>query len=474
MAKLGIIKNTTYFTFALILQKILSFIYFYFLSNGILQESFGRYVFALSYASLFSTFIDLGMTAILIRESSRFPEKTNDYLKNIISLKFFLSIVTLVALYIIINISGKPAEVRMLVYLASIIMLFDSFTISFWGVFRSRQNMSYESTATIFVQIIIFVMGFSALIFTKNIIYIMMALVTASAFNFIYSMILLKIKLKFSIKPAWDIKIVKKFLIMLPVFALGGIFIKIYNASDSVLLGFLASDKAVGMYAIPTKTITSLAQIVPSAFAAAIFPVFSEHYKNSFENLKKTFLSAFSYLVMISFPIAGGLIIMAPIILKTIWKPYIEATSTFVVMSFAIPFIFLAFATGYFLIACDKQKNNTINRGIQAGLSLLLNFILIPLYSYLGSGIAFLIVNILVFILDFIYVKKVLNLKFSDIKDVLTKSLFACIIMMGTAYALSFYLHFVFVIIISVLLYFIVLMILKAFKFSEIKKYLHL
>lgn len=474
MAKLGIIKNTTYFTIALIVQKILSFVYFYFLSNGILQESFGRYVFALSYASLFSTFIDLGMTAILIRESSRFPEKTNDYLKNIISIKFFLSIITLAVLYVIINMSGKPAEVRMLVYLASIIMLFDSFTISFWGVFRSRQNMVYESTATIFVQIIIFIFGFSALIFTKNIIYIMMALVTASAFNFLYSILLLKIKLKFSIKPAWNMKIIKHFLIMLPVFALGGIFIKIYNASDSVLLGFLASDKAVGFFAVPTKTITSLAQIVPSAFAAAIYPVFSEHYKNSFENLKKSFLSSFSYLIIISLPIAGGLIILAPIILKTIWKPYAEAASTFVVMSFAIPFIFLAFATGYFLIACDRQKNNTINRGVQAGLSLLLNFILIPLYSYLGSGIAFLIVNIIVFALDFIYVKKVLNLKFSDFKNVLTKSLFACIIMMGVAYALSLYIHFIYVVIISAIVYFMILSGLKVFKVSEIKKYFHL
>lgn len=473
MPQLGVAKNTTYFTLALVLQKTLSFIYFYFLSNGISQEPFGRYVFALSYASLFSIFIDLGMTSILIRESSRNPDKANDYLKNIISVKFILSIITIAILVFFIHVSGKPAQVRNLVYLASIIMLFDTFTMSFWGIFRSQQNMFYESTATIFVQIIIFIFGFSALYFTHNIIFIMMALVLASIFNFSYSIFLLKIKLHYSLAPIFNVSVIKHFLILMPAFALSGIFIKIYNASDSVLLGFLSSDTAVGFYAVPTKTITSLAQIIPSAFAAAVFPVFSYYYKNSSENLKKTFLASFSYLIMISIPLTGGLILLIPKILKTIWKPYIGVAETFIIMSFAIPFIFLAFATGYFLLACDRQKNNTFHRGIQAGLSLLMNFLLIPSYSYLGSGITFLIVNIVVFALDMIIVQRALKLKFSDISNILTKSLFACIIMLGIAYILLQYIHFILVIIISAIIYFTLIFIFKAMQLADIKNYFH-
>lgn len=474
MSKLGIAKNATYFTSAMILQKILSFVYFYFLSNGISHEPFGRYVFALSYASLFSIFIDLGLTSILIRESSRNPDKANCYLKNIISLKFFLSIIALSALVFFINLSGKANEVKILVYLASIIMLLDTFTISFWGIFRSHQNMFYESTATIFVQIIIFIFGFTALLLTHNIIYIMMALVIASVFNFSYSLILLKIKMKFSIKPEWNMGVIKHFLIILPAFALSGIFIKIYNASDSVLLGFLASEKSVGFFAIPAKTITSLAQIIPSAFAAAIFPVFSNHYKNSLEDLKKTFLKSFTYLVIISLPITGGLIILIPKILSALWKPYVEVAQTFIIMSLAIPFIFLAFATGYLLLACDRQKNNTINRGVQAGFSLFLNFMLIPSYGYFGSGIAFLLANVIVSVLDIIIVRKVIGISFFEVRGILTKSLIACIIMMGTAYILLQYMHFIFVIIISALIYFYLLILQKAIRLDEIKKYLHI
>ena len=143
-------------------------------------------------------------------------------------------------------------------------------------------------------------------------------------------------------------------------------------------------------------------------------------------------------------------------------------------MSFAIPFVFLAFPTGYLLLACDRQKNNAINRGVMAIASLALNFILIPLYGYLGSGIAFLIVNIIVFILDMIYVNKVIPLHYSEFSGILTKSLFACIIMMGAVYAISQKFHFLFAIIAGVIVYFMLLILLKAVKIHEVKKLLHI
>jgi len=472
MAKLGIGKNATYFTSALILQKILSFVYFYFLSNNITHEPFGRYVFALSYTSLFSIFIDLGMTQILIRESSRSLEKANAYLKNIITLKIFLAVITFAVLFVFIVISGKSKEVIYLVSLSSVIMILDAFTISFWAIFRSHQNMFYESTATIFVQIIIFIFGLASLFLTHNIFYIMLALVIASVFNFLYSLILLKTKFHYSIMPSWNIDIIRHFLYLLPVFALGGIFVKIYNASDTVLLGFLSSDASVGLYSVPAKVITSLAQIIPSAFVASIYPVFSEYYKNSKEELKKTFLKSFLYIIIISLPITGGLLILIPKILNALWKSYAEISLTFIIMSFAIPFVFLAFPTGYLLLACDRQKNNTINRGIMAAASLTLNFILIPLYGFLGSGIAFLVVNIIVFVLDMIYVRKAIPLHFSDFSQVLTKSLFACIMMMGAVYAISQKFHFVFAILGGMLVYFALLIFLKAVKIQEMKKLL--
>ena len=125
-----------------------------------------------------------------------------------------------------------------------------------------------------------------------------------------------------------------------------------------------------------------------------------------------SFIKAFNYLTIISIPLSAGIIILAQEIIATVWPSYIAVVPTFIIMTLAIPFIFLAFPTGYLLNACDRQKNTTLNRGIITLLAVILNIILIPKYSYFGAGIAFLITNVVLLFLDFIWVKKTIILKY--------------------------------------------------------------
>ena len=353
-------------------------------------------------------------------------------------------------------------------------MLLDSLTISFWGIFRSYQNMMYESIATVIIQTIIVICGILAIKLSGNILLIMLALVIASAFNFLYSYILLKKRLHFSIYPSFNKDVLKYFLKLIPAFALSGIFVKIYNTVDSVILGFLDSDYSVGLYAIPAKVITSLSQLIPAAFAAAIFPVFSKYFFESKDKLQKIFISSFSYLLIVSLPITGVLIVLIPKILQNIWKNYTNVSTTFILMSCALPFLFLSFATGYLLNACDRQKNNAINRGIMAAVTIILNFILIPIFSYLGAGIVFVCANIIVVVLDLIWVKKVIQFAFIDIFAVFTKSLIACIIMVGVIIILRPHIHYFFVALMGFIVYFMCLYFLKAISLRDYKKYLSL
>lgn len=470
MKVFGIGKNTTYFSLALIIQKVLSFVYFYFLSSYISPDVIGRYVFALSYTSFFSIFIELGLTPILIREASKYPEKSNQYIRSVFALKIPLAVIAALFAFLFIVITDISQETKNLVYLASIIMIVDSFTVSLWGILRSFQNMFYESIATIFVQIVIFTFGVTALFLSGNIKLIMFALVIASICNFLFSYCVVRYKLKFSLIPSWDKEVIQYLLRIVPAFAFGGIFIKIYNTADSVLLGFLSSDKAVGLYSIPAKTITAAAQIIPFAFSAALFPLFSRHYLESRERLKKTFHISISYLLIISLPLSAGLFVFIPLIIEKIWPSYLEITVTFKIMSLAIPFIFMSFSTGYLLNASDLQKKNTKNRGIMAVLTIVFNILLIPYFSYLGSGIIFLFVNVLVFILDIIAVKKVIEVQAKDFFWIFTKSVIACIIMIGGALILLKHFHFMIVAPLAAIMYFIFLILMRGLDIQSLKK----
>ncbi|MFA6410618.1 MAG: flippase [Candidatus Buchananbacteria bacterium] len=468
MAKPNLAKNTTYFTAALTFQKVLSFIYFWFISNNLFPNQLGQYIFALSCTTLFSIFIDLGLSPILTREAAKNDSQANKYLKNILGLKLPLAVFTLIAVWVFINVTGKPAAVRQLVYLASMIMVLDSFSLSFWMVFRSRHNLKYESISTILVQIIIFVLGIIALKTTGQVAHLIMGLIAASVFNFLFSLTLLKTKLKFSLWPEYDKEIVKHFLKILPAFALAGIFVKIYNTSDSVLLSYLDSDTAVGLFAVPAKVVYAFQQVIPAAFAAAIFPAFSYYHTVSQEQLNKTFERAFAYLAIIGIPLTTGLIVLIPEVITLVWPKYQSVIPCFYIMSLAIPFIFLAFPTGYLLNACDRQNQTTLNRGLITGLAVLLNIILIPRLSFFGAGITFFITNFVLLFMDFFWVKSVIPLNYSfyfkiSLKTIGASALMALIIILAKPYW-----HWLFLVPLGGIIYFISLYLMKGFSLAEI------
>ncbi len=469
MTERKLAKNTTYFTAALSLQKVLSFIYFWFISNNLFPDQLGKYVFALSFTTLFSIFIDLGLSPILTREASKDDKKANKYFQNILALKIPLAIITVAAAWLVINITNKPADVRQLVYLASCIMVIDSFTLSAWVIFRAKHKLLYESIATILVQIIIFIAGLTALFNTDNIAYLIGALLLASIFNFLFSLLLLKKKLHFSLKPEYNKEITKYFLKILPAFAIAGVFVKIYNTSDSVLLSYLDGDEAVGFFSVSAKIIYAFQQVIPAAFAAVIFPAFSYYYKHAQEHLVTTFKSAIRYLLIISLPLCTGLALLASQLINLLWPQYNEVIPTFVVMSLAIPFIFLAFPTGYLLNACDKQKQNTINRGIITVLAIILNILLIPKLSYYGAGLTFLITNITLLCIDYVLIKKIIAVKISDFLPMLLKTGTATAIMTILLYFLQNMLHPVILILIAIPVYFISLMAIKGLSIQELR-----
>lgn len=472
MNKGNLTKNTTYFTGALTVQKILAFIYFWFISNNLFPDQLGQYIFALSFTTLFSIFIDLGLAPILTREASKSKSNANLYLQNVIGMKIPLAIATLLIVWLVVNITGKSPQVILLVYLASFIMLLDSFSLTFWVIFRARQNLKYESIATILVQIIIFTLGLAALKYSGQVRHLMVALLAASTFNFLFSLALLKLKLKFSIIPRLDKKIVKYFVKIIPAFAMAGIFIKIYNTSDAVLLSYLVSDEAVAFFAIPAKVVFALQQIIPAAFAAVIYPAFSYYYATSKTLLTKTFLKAFSYLTIISIPITAGLIIILPEIIETLWPTYLAIIPTFFVMALAIPFIFLAFPTGYLLNAANRQRNNTINRGVIMALALILNILLIPRLSFFGAGVTFLITNFILLFLDLYWVGKVITIETQNLIKVVFKSVAATAIMTVGIIFIKPYFHLILVVPVGALIYFATLYAVKGFTLAEISNIL--
>ncbi|MBN1325911.1 flippase [Candidatus Falkowbacteria bacterium] len=464
----NIAKNTTWLTSAYIFQKIFAFIYFTLIARWLGATDIGVYTFAISLTTLMAIFIDFGLSNVLIREAAKYKDKANDYLNNIISLKLLFSVITYILVVIIINLLNKSHISLIMVYLAGIAMVFDSFTLSFWAIFRAYQNLKYEAISIVINQILISIVGIIGLLLKFPLYILIIALVCGSLFSFLYSLILLKTKLKFIFKLDWNKQVIKFLFYIAVPFALAGIFARVYSYIDQILLSVLIGDKYLGWYEIGYK-ITFALQFVPAAFAAAVYPAMSHSFVNDKERLKIIFEKSIFLLLIFSVPAAAGIALLSDqIILLLYTSEFQPSILAMQIIIFSIIAMFLNYPIGSLLNSCDKQIVNTINVGIAMLLNIILNIILIPLYQHIGAAIACLICQFLLFILNLIWVPKIINYNWKYLLIKTLKTIFSAILMSIAVIYLKTYLNFIIVAIIGALLYGSIMYLIKGFTKEDI------
>ncbi len=463
----NIARNTSYFTLALILQKVISFSYFTIIARALGPEDLGKYYFAIAFTTIFAIFTDLGLSNVLTREVAKAEEKARDLLGNVITLKIFLTLLSFSALMIIVNIFNYPELTRHLVYISSICMVFDSFTAIFFSVSRGLHNLFFESIGSVLFQFIVLSSGVLILKLGYGLRWLISALVLASIFYFLYSIILLWKKWKISLTPKFDRGLIKLIISITIPFSLFAVFHRVYIYFDSVLLSSLAGDKYVGIYQVAFKIIFAL-QFLPMAFIASLYPALSAYWMKNREQLEITFERAMSYLIIISLPIAAGIIAIADKAVLLFKSGFGESVLPLKINMLALPFMFLMFPVGALLNACDRQKTNTYIMGAGLALSIMMNLILIPRFQAVGASVTVLATNVFMFFVALSIVSSIIPYKMRKILKILFKSLAAVAIMVILVFYLKLFMNIFIVSALGGMLYFIILFLLGGFRGEDV------
>lgn len=395
-----IAANTSFFMLALILQKLLSFIYFTVLARNLGVEAIGHYFFAISFATMFMVIMDLGMASVLIREVAKDQTIGQRWFNQIFSLKLLLTIVVAIVVLGLDLILFASDAVKPLIYVTLLITILDSFTLLFYAYIRGQQSLHFESWGTIIFQILILIFGFSALFLTKDVIIFLGVLLLASLFNFLFSLVILKNKFKIWPQIIWDRGFISQIILVTWPFALAAIFAKIYAYLDTFFLKIFIGSSAVGIYSIAYK-ITFALQFIPLAFVAAIYPALAHYFKNDKNNLVPTLSRAINYLAMIALPISAGIIFLGDQLVRQVYtSSFNSSVLPLQILCASLPFLFVNFALSSFLNATSQQKINTRNLGIVMLFNALLNLILIRFWQVSGASLASSLSTLLLFLLN--------------------------------------------------------------------------
>lgn len=464
-----IVKNTAYLSSAFIGQKILSFIYFTLIARLVGVVDTGAYVFALSFTTIFSVFVDFGLAPLIQREIARHPDKTKSIISKTLAIKSIYALGALIIAILSAHLMGLDGIILSMIFIALALMVFDSYNLTLWSAFRGHHKLQYEAFAVVASQIIVLIVGLAGLVMGADITILIYALLAGSVFTSIFATILFVSKLHAFPFPDFRHAFDKKMVTESIPFGFAGAFTRVFSSIDSVLLKQMVGPAAVGFYAVPNKIVFAL-QFIPSAFAASIYPAMSHLYKTDKKKMILVFEQSMLFLILLSVPLASGIFVLTPFVITELYTAEFAASiPAMYILVWGVIFGFTEFPLGSLLSAIGQQRKNTITRGIVMSVNVVLNIILIPMYSFYGAAIAAVLSYALLTTMGIYWVQKFINVQWKSLVKSLFQVIFASAVMGGSVFFLLPYLHFSLLILLGIILYAFLVIWMRVITLDQIK-----
>ncbi len=256
--------------------------------------------------------------------------------------------------------------------------------------------------------------------------------------------------------------------------AVGG---KIIGYIDTLILVGLVSLREVGIYNVVLPS-AIIFLFIGRALSSVVFPMSSElQAKKEYKKLQKGIGLAHRYSLLLMLPIVVFLFTFAEVFLGLLFGlEYISGATAFRVLLFGILLYIVAQSNNSLLSGIGKPKIVMYITLFAAGINILLNLFLIPLYSINGAALATTISYALAFILSFYSLRKEISLKI-DLS--LWSRLFATIVILfGSVSLFSKILSEGLLLVIAgtflfeIVLFFLLVWVLQLSSLAELKKFI--
>ncbi|AUB56456.1 lipopolysaccharide O-side chain biosynthesis protein [Methanobacterium sp. MZ-A1] len=387
-------KNSAALLIAQILSYVLAFFYTLYMARYLGADGYGSISLAISLTGIFGILVDMGLNTLLIREVARDKSKTNSFISNTALMKIFLSLFTLGAIYVFVNLSGYSEQVKTLIYIVYISVVIGSYSNIFGAVMQAEEKMEYLSVSTIISGLVIFFGTLIGIYFSLDVIYFAVLYVTSNGLNFIYISLIYLWKFSFP-KIEIDFGFWKPVLKEAWPFGFTSLSGQLYTYVDTVMISLMQGTLVVGWYSAAYRLILTLL-FVPTAVNIAIFPVMSRLYTSSKESLILLNERYFKYMLILGIPLGFGTTVLADkIILLIFGAEYTPSIIALQILIWTMVFTFIGASFVQLLQSINKQLILTKISFICLVFNVILNLILIPKYSYIGASVVTLITEII-------------------------------------------------------------------------------
>lgn len=388
-------KNVSWVTISQVITNICAFLWTILIARYLGVSDYGTLSFVISFTVLIGMGTDIGITTFTTRELSQDKSKTKKFIDNLILYKILLSIVlcafTVLIVYLL-GYSNLVVELTLIMFIeASFVTMFNFVN----GIFQAHESLKIPSTGVIIYSLSLLFLIFIITILDWGII----AVAIAYAIGYLLGLLYVSNKLikefgfpKFEI----DIPFWKEVTIRSLPFGLTVFFYTIYFSIDVVMISWLAGDYATGLYNSAYKVISVFTAFYV-IYQYVIFPLMSKLYTEDTSLLKISFEQSFKYSLLILLPIIVGVYFYSPYIINLIYSSeFALASVPMQILIWTVVFLFINGVATSLLNSIGKEFDVTKIYIIAAIFNILVNYFLIPKYTYIGASIATVLSEILI------------------------------------------------------------------------------
>jgi O-antigen/teichoic acid export membrane protein len=400
------IKGSAWEVSAAIVQRVGGLLFTIILARFLLPEGFGLYSLALSVSMIFFVFAQAGIDSSLIRyvsdaikqKDATKERSTFRYLLKIkIAALFVVSSLFVLSAYPLANYFFEKPSLFVPLLLAGAYNFVFSAERFFTSFFYARKKVNYRTYKEIIFQVarigIISLLFFSAY-FSPDVFATLISLILASFITLIfvvYKTNSLSPKIFFMPEQQLAREEKKRINHFIVYITLNFLVILVLGQIDTITLGWLVKDSFyIGLYNSAFVLVASISGLI--SFSGVLLPLLMQVKKR---DLERVFNEAFRYLMILTIPMALGLIALGNYLIVFFYgHEYLEAVAPLCILSiFAVFSVHVSLSSEMFSVKEKPQEYFKLTIFI-AVLNIALNYLFIkcfllysPSFAMLGAAI---------------------------------------------------------------------------------------
>jgi len=396
-----ILKNFGSLAGAKSLGDLFTFLLFVFLSRTFGQEGIGQYSLAIALTAFFAVASEFGLYHYSIKELSRRQGPFGRHLGGILAIRAVLACASFGILLLILPWLSFSYETKLVIAVVGGYQIIYRYTNGLTAVFIAKEHMHVAALIDLSLKVLTTLLSIGIAWMGGSLVQSLMALPVVSIALMVVAFWIVtrsegRLKLQFSF--SYFVNTLRQAV----PYAVASLLFVLSSRTDVVILSFVISTSAAGIYNVAYRFIFLL-QFLAFHISMVLFPFATKLHVDAKKELIELYQKSMNTVVLVAFPIAGGLWLITPELMMLIFgDEFIESINVLRILTVVLFLLFLSHIMGVFLMACDRQVDRTKGYWLSACTNIIANLILIPFLGVEGAAFSA-VVSEMILVFSFAY-----------------------------------------------------------------------